>query len=52
MRRTMQTIGIPVFQFGIFSENDLSSLPANDFAFGGRVHTNRTCSLAGRRRTR
>ena len=39
MRRTMQTVGVPVFQFGIFSENDLS-FHANEFAFGGRVHSN------------
>ena len=39
MRRTMQTVGVPVFQFGIFSENDLS-FHANDYAFGGRVHSN------------
>ena len=28
MRREMQTIAIPVFQFGLFSENDLSFSPA------------------------
>lgn len=39
MRRTMQTVGVPVFQFGIFSENDLS-FHANEFSFGGRVHSN------------
>ena len=31
---------IPVFQFGIFSENDLSFFAGPNFAFGGRVHTN------------
>lgn len=40
MRREMQTVGIPVFQFGIFSENDLSFFAGPDFNFGGRVHTN------------
>jgi hypothetical protein len=40
MRREMQTVAIPVFQFGIFSENDLSFFAGPDFAFGGRVHTN------------
>ncbi len=40
MRRTMQTVGIPVFQFGIFSENDLSFFAGPNFAFGGRVHSN------------
>ena len=37
---TMQTVAIPVFQFGIFSENDLSFFAGPNFAFGGRVHTN------------
>ena len=40
MRREIQTVGIPVFQFGIFSENDLSFFAGPNFAFGGRVHTN------------
>jgi hypothetical protein len=38
--RTIQTVSIPAFQFGIFSELDLSFLPMPDFDFGGRVHTN------------
>ena len=29
-----------MFQFGIFSENDLSFFAGPNFAFGGRVHTN------------
>jgi hypothetical protein len=45
MRRTMQTVGVPVFQFGIFSENDLS-FHANEFAFGGRVHSNANIFIA------
>lgn len=45
MRREMQTVGIPVFQFGIFSENDLSFFAGPNFAFGGRVHTNRNLFL-------
>ena len=40
MRRTMQTIAIPVFQFGLFSENNLSFFAGPNFSFGGRVHTN------------
>jgi hypothetical protein len=40
MRREMQTVGIPVFQFGIFSENDLAFFAGPNFNFGGRVHTN------------
>src|ERR1700674_146259 len=38
--RTTQTVGIPLFQFGIFSETDLSFFPGPNFNFGGRVHTN------------
>ena len=40
LTRTIQTIGIPLFQFGIFSDTDLSFFPGPDFKFGGRVHTN------------
>jgi hypothetical protein len=40
MRRVMQTVAIPVFQFGIFSENDQSFFAGPNFSFGGRVHTN------------
>jgi hypothetical protein len=46
MRRTMQTVAIPVFQFGIFSDNDLSFFAGPDFNFGGRVHTNQNLYLA------
>ena len=42
----MQTVAIPVFQFGIFSENDLSFFAGPDFTFGGRVHTNQNLFLA------
>jgi hypothetical protein len=45
MRRTLQTVGIPAFQFGIFSENDLSFFAGPNFAFGGRVHTNQNLFL-------
>jgi hypothetical protein len=38
--RTVQTVGIPVFQFGIYSQVDLSYFPGPVFNFGGRVHTN------------
>src|SRR6267142_1582112 len=40
LQRTLQTVGIPLFQFGIFSETDLSFFPGPNFDFGGRVHTN------------
>lgn len=46
MRRTMQTVLIPAFQFGIFSENDLSFFAGPNFNFGGRVHTNSYLFLA------
>jgi hypothetical protein len=46
LTRTLQTVAIPVFQFGIFSENDLSFFPGPDFNFGGRVHSNSNVFLS------
>lgn len=46
LTRTLQTVAIPVFQFGIFSENDLSFFAGPNFNFGGRVHTNSNLFLA------
>ena len=46
LRRRLQTVSIPVFQFGIFSETDLSFFAGPDFNFGGRVHTNGNLFLA------
>lgn len=46
LRRTVQTAAIPVFQFGIFSDTDLSFFAGPDFDFGGRVHTNGNLWLA------
>jgi hypothetical protein len=46
MQRTLQTVQVPVFQFGIFSENDLSFFAGPNFNFGGRVHTNSNLFLA------
>jgi hypothetical protein len=40
LTRRMETVAIPVFQFGIFSDLDLSFHAGPDFNFGGRVHTN------------
>src|SRR5208282_2156402 len=34
LMRTVQTVGIPVFQFGIFSQVDLSYFPGPVFNFG------------------
>ena len=39
-------MAVPVFQFGVFSEGDLSFFPGPDFNFGGRVHTNGTLYVA------
>ena len=38
--RTIEAVSIPVFQFGMFSDVDLSFFAGSDFDFGGRVHTN------------
>jgi hypothetical protein len=46
LRRRVETVAIPVFQFGMFSEVDLSFSAADDFDFGGRVHTNGNLFLA------
>ena len=46
LRRQLQTVAVPVFQFGIYSENDLSFFAGPDFDFGGRVHTNQNAYLA------
>jgi hypothetical protein len=40
LQRTLQTVGIPLFQFGIFSQTDLGFFPGPNFNFGGRVATN------------
>jgi len=47
LQRTTQTVGIPMFQFGVFSDTDLSFFPGPDFNFGGRTHTNGNLFLAG-----
>lgn len=44
--RTTQTVGIPMFQFGIFSDTDLDFFPGPNFNFGGRTHTNGNLFLA------
>src|SRR5262245_1476661 len=46
MRRELQTVAGPVFQFGVFSEGSLAFHSASDFNFGGRVHTNDNLFLA------
>jgi hypothetical protein len=44
--RSVQTVAIPIFQFGIFSDTDLSFFAGPSFDFGGRVHTNGNLWLA------
>jgi hypothetical protein len=46
VRRRLQTVSIPIFQFGVFSETDLSFFAGPNFNFGGRVHTNGNLFLA------
>ena len=46
LTRTLQTVAIPVFQFGIFSENDLNFFAGPNFNFGGRVHSNANLYVA------
>lgn len=46
LRRIVETVAIPVFQFGIFSDVDLSFSAADNFDFGGRIHTNSNLFLA------
>ena len=38
--RNTETVGVPVFQFGVFSQTDLSFHSGPNFGFGGRVATN------------
>jgi hypothetical protein len=46
LTRRIETVAIPVFQFGMYSEVDLSLSAAANFDFGGRVHTNGNLFLA------
>lgn len=46
LQRTTQTVGIPMFQFGIFCDRDCSFFPGPVFNFGGRTHTNGNLFLA------
>jgi len=46
LRREVQVALIPVFQFGVFSDSDLSFFAGPAFNFGGRVHTNGNLFLA------
>jgi hypothetical protein len=46
LRRTTQTVGIPMFQFGVFCDMDCSFFAGPNFNFGGRMHTNGNLWLA------
>jgi Tfp pilus assembly protein PilX len=46
MMRNVEVALIPVFQFGVFSDTDLSYFPGPNFNFKGRVHTNGNLYLA------
>lgn len=46
MSRVVQEVAVPVFEFGIFSNTDLSFFAGANFAFGGRVHANGNLYLA------
>jgi hypothetical protein len=46
LERKVNTVSIPLFQFGMFSEPDLSIFAGPSFDFGGRVHTNGNLFLA------
>ncbi len=46
LRRELQTVAVPVFQFGVFSEKNVSFHSGSNFDFGGRVHTNTNLYLA------
>ena len=46
LTRQVQEVAVPVFQYGIFSENDLSFFAGPPFNFGGRVHTNQDVYVA------
>src|SRR5437763_2754650 len=46
MERNVEVALIPVFQFGVLSQSDLSYLAGSDFKFDGRVHTNGNLFLA------
>lgn len=46
LRRDLETVSVPVFQFGVFGDGDLSFFAGPDFDFGGRIQTNGNLYLA------
>ena len=47
LRRTFFSNRIPIFQFGVFYDDDMELSPGAAFAFGGRVHTNGNFYIRG-----
>jgi hypothetical protein len=47
LQRTMNNFLIPIFQFGMFSNEDLELHPGPAFAFNGRVHANGNIYVSG-----
>jgi hypothetical protein len=47
LSRKMNNYLIPIFQFGMFSNEDLEVHPGPDFTFNGRVHANGNLYLSG-----
>jgi hypothetical protein len=47
MKRTFFSNRIPIFQFGLFYEDDMELSPGAAFSFGGRVHTNGNFFIRG-----
>lgn len=47
LQRTINNFLIPIFQFGMFSNEDLELHPGPAFAFNGRVHANGNLYLSG-----
>ena len=46
LRRILETVAVPVFQFGVFGDKDLSFFAGPNFDFGGRIQTNGNLYLA------
>ena len=47
LTRNMNNYLIPLFQFGMFSDNDIELHPGATFTFNGRVHANGNVYVAG-----
>jgi Tfp pilus assembly protein PilX len=47
LRRTINNYLIPIFQFGMFSNEDMEIHPGPPFAFNGRVHANGNLYVSG-----